>query len=123
MKFVRALLSNRKTKIKFDNFTSEIIELNNGIGQGNPLSMLLYIIYNADLLEILGDDTQEDALGYVDDIALLTVGKDFEETTERLKQLMEKEGGRLDWSKSHNSKFEITKSAVLHFSRKTKKKT
>ena len=48
------------------------------------------------------------------------VGNDFEETTARLKQLMEKEEGRLEWSKSHNSKFEITKSAVIHFSRKSR---
>ena len=32
---------------------------------------------------------------------------------------MEKQNGGLDWSKSHNSRFEITKSAILHTSRRT----
>ena len=46
--------------------------------------MLLYIIYNADLLEIPDDENQEDAIGYVDDIALIATGNSFEETTTKL---------------------------------------
>jgi hypothetical protein len=119
IKFIEQLLTNRRTKIKFDDFLSESIEIINGIGQGDPLSMLLYIIYNADLLEITDDDQSEDALGYVDDIALLAIGEDFEQTTAKLKNLMEKQDGGLAWSREHNSRFEITKSAVLHVTRKT----
>ena len=52
IKFITQLLTNRRTRIKFDNYTSETMEITNGIGQGDPLSMLLYILYNADLLEI-----------------------------------------------------------------------
>ena len=75
------LLSNRKTRIKFDDYISEPHDITNGIGQGNPLSMILYIIYNADLLEIPGDETREDAISYVDDIAIIATGSIFEETT------------------------------------------
>ena len=53
--FITALLTNRRTRLKFDDFTSGLIEIINGIGQGDPLSMILYIIYNADLLEITRD--------------------------------------------------------------------
>jgi hypothetical protein len=42
--FIKQLLSNRRTRIKFDDFVSEAIQIINGIGQGDPLSMLLYII-------------------------------------------------------------------------------
>ena len=118
--FITQLLTNRRTKIKFDDYTSDLIEITNGIGQGDPLSMILYIIYNADLLEIIDDDQLEDALGYVDDIAIIAIGNDFEETTTRLQNLMIKHEGGLDWSRSHNSKFEINKSAVLHLTRKTR---
>ena len=105
--------------MRFDDYVSEIIEINNGIGQGDPLSMLLYIIYNADLLELPDDELTEDAIGYVDDIALLAIGNDFEETTNRLKTMMAKEDGGLQWSRDHNSKFEVSKSAVLHLTRRT----
>lgn len=55
--------------------------------------MLLYIIYNANM-EIIGDKEKEDSLGYVDNLALLAIGKDFNETTSRLEYLMSKnEGG------------------------------
>jgi hypothetical protein len=81
--------------------------------------MLLYIIYNADLLEIIDDEQYEDALGYVDNIALVAIGDNFDQTTAKLKNLMEKREGGLDWSRDHNSKFKITKSAVVHSSRKT----
>ena len=86
--FVEKLLTNRKTRLKFDDYISDIINITNGIGQGDPLSMLLYILYNADLLNLPDDPTNEDALGYVDNIALISVGEDFEETTNSLRNLM-----------------------------------
>jgi hypothetical protein len=33
--------------------------------------------------------------------------------------MMVKQNGGLDWSKSHHSRFEMTKSAILHLSRRT----
>jgi hypothetical protein len=78
-----------------------------------------YIIYNADLLEITGDENAEASLGYVDDVALIAVGKDFNETTRRLKTMMTKEEGGLQWSKEHNSRFEVSKSAIMHVTQRT----
>ena len=43
--------------------------------------MLLYILYNADLLDIPNNQENEGAIGYVDDIALITIGDNLEETT------------------------------------------
>jgi ribonuclease HI/exonuclease III len=119
IRFVANLLTNRRTRIRFDDYMSDYYDIKNGIGQGDPLSMLLYIIYNADLLEIIDDDAKEDALGYVDDIALVAVGQDFEESTQRLQQMMTREEGGLKWSEEHNSRFEVNKSAIVHFTRKT----
>ena len=118
-RFVRVLLTNRRTRLKFDDFTSGLIEIVNGIGQGNPLSMILYIIYNADLLKITDDDNHKTALGYIDDMALLVTSSNFEETTTKLQNLMEKSEGGLEWSRAQNSHFEMAKSAVLHMARKT----
>ena len=118
--FITQLLHNRRTRLRFDDHTSELINITNGIGQGDPLSMLLYIIYNADLLDLPDNPLSEDAIGYVDDVALLAIGEDFEETTHRLETIMKKDEGGLEWSKTHNSRFEVTKSAILHLSRKTK---
>lgn len=117
--FVKNLLSNRCTKLRFDDYISDTINISNGIGQGDPLSMLLYIIYNADLLDLPENPHSEDTIGYVDDIALVAIGNDFNETTHRLYDMMSREDGGLQWSKDHNSKFEVTKSAILHLTRRT----
>jgi hypothetical protein len=81
--------------------------------------MILYIIYNTDILEVIGNEEKEGALGYVDDMALIAIGKTFDETTRKLEYMMEKEGGGLEWSREHNSPFEISNSVVLHASRRT----
>ena len=119
VRYVGLLLTGRKTRLKFDDYVSEVTNITNGIGQGDPISMLLYICYNADLLDLPDNPVAEDAIGYVDDIALVATGSDFRETTRRLKSMMTKDDGGLRWSISHNSRFEVTKSAVIHFSRKT----
>ena len=116
---MKQLLTARKTRLKFDDHVSNIINIENGIGQGDPLSMLLYILYNADLLDLPDDPASEDTISYVDDIALIATGEDFEETMQKLKNMMMKDGGGLHWSISHNSQFEVTKSAIMHLSRKT----
>ena len=115
--FIKQLLTRRCMRLKFNNFISESINILNGIGQRDPLSMILYILYNTDLLEITGDKEHEDSLGYVNDIALIAIGVNVEETNRRLQHIMTKEDGGLQWSKDHNSRFEGSKSVVLHASR------
>ena len=78
--FIQQLLVRRHTKLRFDDFTSDFIDISNGIGQGDPLSMNLYTIFNADLLDIPGNEDKESSLGYVDDIALVAIGEDFHKT-------------------------------------------
>jgi hypothetical protein len=62
--FVTNMLRDRSTSLKFNDHVSDIITLNNGIGQGDPLSMALYQFYNADLLNI-PTGKAESAIAYV----------------------------------------------------------
>jgi hypothetical protein len=117
--FITQLLKDRTTKLKFDDFISEPIKSENGIGQGDLLSMILYIFYNADLLEITDTNNKEDAIGYVDDIAMIATGSDFNETTGKLRRLMIRTDGGIQWSREHNSIFEMSKSVVMHVSRQS----
>ncbi|OAX31067.1 hypothetical protein K503DRAFT_659330, partial [Rhizopogon vinicolor AM-OR11-026] len=50
--FTEQVLTGRKTQLRFDGYVSEWIPIVNGIGQGDPLSMILYIIYSSDLIDI-----------------------------------------------------------------------
>jgi hypothetical protein len=116
-RFVEELLKGRRTRIKFDDFLSDPIQIHNGIGQGDPLSMILYIIYNADFLE-LASTSAEDSLGFVADAMAMVEGKTFKENVKKLTKFMNRRNGGFKWSQDHNSKFAIDKLAVTHFTRK-----
>jgi hypothetical protein len=53
----------------------------NGIGQGNSFSTVLYLLFNADLLEWLALLNVKDSIGYVDNAIAIAFGEDFYETT------------------------------------------
>ena len=67
------------------------MKISKGIGQRDPISILSYFFYNADLLEMLQLLT---CMGYVDDVMLMSIENDFHETMKELKEAMEaREGG------------------------------
>ena len=74
--------------MKFDDFLSKTIHVGNGIGQGDPLSMILYILYNADLLEIVSPP-EEESLGFVDDVLAMAEGYTLEENVTTLTSFVE----------------------------------
>src|ERR1700730_5626254 len=111
------MLQGRVTTLKFDDYESEAIQIDNGIGQGDPLSMVLYQFYNADLLDI-PKDTSEDAIAYVDDTLMLATAKTFEQAHQKLADMMGRENGVTNWSKSHNSRLEYSKLALIDFAHK-----
>ena len=121
VRFTANLLSNRLTQLKFDDFISKDIPISNGIGQGDPLSMILYQYYNADLLDI-PDNTNEAAMAYVDDAILIAIGSDFTETHNTLSDMMTRKGGAIEWSRDHNSQFEFSKLALMDFAHRNSKK-
>ena len=115
------MLKNQSTTLRFDNYTSGAITLDNGIGQGDLLSMALYLYYNADILEI-PNSPQESAEAYVDDAILMASAKSFEEAHSTLKDMMMRTMGMIQWSKSHNSSIKYSKLALIDFSHHRVKK-
>jgi hypothetical protein len=113
--FVENMLIGQRTKLIFDDYTLIWFSIDNGIGQGDLLSMTLYLFYNVDLLDI-AKGKNEKSLGYVDDSNLAVIGKTFTETHRTLKEMMEQHKGGYTWSKSDNSGFEGTKLILMDFS-------
>jgi hypothetical protein len=79
--FTEQVLTGRQTRLIFDDFKSDWFPVTNGIGQGDPLSMILYIIYNADLIDVAkGRGKQESTLAFIDATAFTAIGSSFNET-------------------------------------------
>src|SRR5216684_3087207 len=114
IKFVAGMLNGCETTLKFDDFASDPLAIDNGIGQGDPLSMALYQFYNADILDIPQSKT-ESAIAYVDDALLLAIASNFVEAHRQLAQMVTREGGVANWSKTHNSLLEYNKLALIDF--------
>src|SRR6266481_6523585 len=103
--FIERLLTSRRTRLKFDGYTLDWMDVDNGIVQGDPLSMVLYLFYNVDLLTT--SHKKELKIGYVNDVNFLVEGDDFDKAYARLSNMMLCEGGGFDWSCNHNLCFEL----------------
>ena len=114
------MLRDRTTYLKFDNYTSKAIKIDNGIGQGDPLSMVLYQYYNTDILEITSQP-KENAIAYMDDALVMAAGADFTVTHQMLMNILTREGGVLEWSTSHNSPLKLSKLALIDFTHRCNK--
>ena len=82
-------MANRRMALAFDDYRTDLFQVNNGLDQGDPFSSICYLIYNADILKIPRIEEGESALLFVDDAALVVTGKNFAETHNKLVSIME----------------------------------
>ena len=118
VKWVASFLSNRHTSIAIDGYCSAEYEINTGIPQGSPLSPILYLFYNADLIDACNHEADTISTGYIDDVAILAWGKTTEQTCETLSKTLEK---ARQWASTHASVFAPNKFQLVHFTRAHKR--
>ncbi len=112
--WLRIKLDGRRTQLKFDDHTSAMFEVLSGIDQGCPLSVILYAFYNSDLIDSACAANGETAVGSMDDVAMIVIGKTFPDCHSKIRQFMERSGGAFDWSQAHNSTYSLDKFGVLN---------
>ncbi|KAL3965699.1 hypothetical protein ACCO45_000007 [Purpureocillium lilacinum] len=116
VRWIASFLGERQTELSIDGFRSEPYKLSTGEPQGSPLSPILYLFYNADLLDRCSQDENTAATGFIGDVAILAWAKTTEETCTLLQAaLCEAE----DWASSHASVFAPDKFQLTHFTRAT----
>lgn len=80
------------------------------------LDTILYLFYNADLLETSSSFSHQiTAGGFIDDTVLLATGSSIAENCEKLKETHRL---YIDWAKKRASKFDPSKYQLIHLSRK-----
>ena len=118
--WIYSFLQERTTQLRFNGTMSQSISTPAGVPQGSPLSPILYIYYNADLLEIPKQEELELGLGFIDDITYGVKGSSAEENTRRLTRMLKKAE---EWRERHGAQFEKSKYMLVHFTRNAKQET
>uniref|UniRef100_A0A8H7K2N2 RNase H type-1 domain-containing protein n=1 Tax=Bionectria ochroleuca TaxID=29856 RepID=A0A8H7K2N2_BIOOC len=114
--WVGSFLSDRSTTLKLQEYTAPSAPIQTGIPQGSPVSPILYLFYNADLIEICKTEETE-AVGYIDDVSILAVGPTAPRNCKTLKGINRKAEG---WADKHGSQFAPAKYELVHFTRDPK---
>ncbi|CDO68069.1 hypothetical protein BN946_scf184347.g6 [Trametes cinnabarina] len=112
--WLRVKLTGRRTRLLFDDYVSDPFDIASGIDQGCPLSVILYAFYNSDLIDSADTADGELAVGSMDDVALVVTGKTFDSCHEKARHFLDRDGGALAWSASHNSTFSLDKFGLLN---------
>src|ERR1700694_4885948 len=92
--------------------------LTSRLEQGSLLSPILFMLYNAELLEI--PKAPDLALGFIDDIAYGISGQTAQHNVEQLQTILLKSK---EWRKKHGARFEPSKYMLVHFTRNRKLNT
>ena len=80
------------------------IAVSNYHNKGDPLSMILYLYYNPDLLDVMSSCHQS-AVTYVNHANLYAEGSTYEEAYEHLNDMLLKQNSTKEWMVLHKSKF------------------
>ena len=114
--WVDSFMLDRRTTLAFDDQESEAFDLPGGIPQGSPLSPILFLFYNAELLERCERrDLRVSAVGFVDDVNLIAYG---DSTEDNCRSLQEVHRECMEWARRYGARFAPEKYELMHFTRR-----
>ena len=123
--WVASFLHSRSGRIQLEGYTGPLFYLPVGVPQGSPLSPILFIMFNGDVLEVIKQAQIRTngtkfgvaggrPAGFADDISLWIVGDSLESNVIRLTAIG---SAVLHWAQSTGQFLESTKTVLMHFSR------
>ncbi len=118
LKFVKNFLKDQRIMIIIDDYMIMKHSINVNISQDSLLSLILYLFYNANLLEACNNiKLKTNFINFMNDINILI----YEEFIKRNCRVFNEIYDRCEqWSKTHDIKFLMTKHELIHFTRTSK---
>ncbi|KAK1837939.1 hypothetical protein CCHR01_19435, partial [Colletotrichum chrysophilum] len=114
VKWVDAFCSHRTASILVNGHESEARPLPQaGLPQGSPLSPVLFLFFNADLVQHQIDENGG-ALAFVDDYTAWVTGRSRETNRQGIQDTNDR---ALEWEQRSGATFEKDKTAIIHFTR------
>jgi hypothetical protein len=118
LRWVEAFCSERTATIQINGQLSEVRSLPQaGLPQGSPLSPILFLFFNADLVQ-RQIDSQGGAIVFVDDFTAWVTGPTAQSNREGIEAIIAE---ALDWEKRSGATFEADKTAIIQFAPKVHK--
>lgn len=111
---IETFLEGRTTDLRLQDYLSIRFDVEDGLPQGSPLSVILYLLYNLSLLIDTRISLTADriSLGFIDDVTHVVANKDVDLNILDL----EEEGDRLlEWGRQHGAIFNQKKAQLMHF--------
>jgi len=105
--------------LAFAGTESEMRPIDANISQGSPILSILFLFFNADLLEGCERlDLRIIAIGFIDDVNILAIESSISANCERLSAA---HGVYNDWASRHGAEFALNKYELIHFSKTLRK--
>ena len=118
MGWISSFMSDRKTTLCFDQRETDPKPIAAGIPQGSPISPILFLFYNSELLEICNrTDLNAQAIGFIDDVNALAWSRSAQHNVRILQRVHER---CIEWARRHGTKFAPDKYELVHFTRRRK---
>ena len=105
---LKSYMAERHFRIKYEDEYSELKRVEAGVPQGSVLGPILYLLYTRDIP--VSDEVT--IATFADDTAIMAVGEDVQETTERLQSAINQING---WTKRWRIKLNESKSTHINF--------
>ena len=119
--WVASFCTDRRATIVVNGQGSATMELTHpGLPQGSPLSPILFLFFNANLVSNVLNKHQG-AIAFVDDYSAWVTGPSAASNTEKIQQRIIPRAE--SWESSSGATFEPAKTIFIHFSRAAKKRT
>ena len=114
VRWIDAFCSSRTAMITVNGYTSALRELPQaGLLQGSPLLPVLFLFFNADLVQSR-IDSKGGSMAFVDDYSAWVTGPMAEENRDGIQALIDR---ILAWERCSRATFECDKTTIVHFIR------